>query len=93
MCDVRSGTLDLSAAGTISDSRFAATTGGGTVSDATLDNRTVAFAMPLLVFAGMDRTRFNIGTYRFGDKMPGFRTEQHVKELKEAGLDSGIIRL
>lgn len=38
-------------------------------------------------FAGMDRTKFNIGTYRFGDKIPGFRTEQHVRELKEAGVD------
>ena len=38
-------------------------------------------------FAGMDRTKFIVGTYRFGDKIPGFRTEQHVKELKEAGID------
>ena len=37
--------------------------------------------------AGLDRSRFNIGTYRFGDKVPGFRTEEHVKELKEAGVD------
>ena len=45
-------------------------------------------AIPLCAtFAGMDRTKFNIGTYRFGDKIPGFRTEQHVKELKEAGID------
>lgn len=47
--------------------------------------------VPLLgavsAFAGMDRTKFNIGTYRFGDKIPGFRTERHVKELKEAGID------
>ena len=47
----------------------------------------VACAAGSVAFAGMDRTRFNIGTYRFGDKIPGFRTEQHVKELKEAGID------
>ena len=52
--------------------------------------KTVVFAfagLSLAAFAGMDRTKFNIGTYRFGDKIPGFRTEQHVKELKEAGID------
>ena len=38
-------------------------------------------------FAGMDRTKFNIGAYRFGEGMPSFRTEQHVKELKEGGID------
>ena len=32
----------------------------------------------------MDRTRFNIGTYRFGDWI---RDEEHVRELKEAGID------
>ena len=47
----------------------------------------VGLAGAVSAFAGMDRTRFNIGTYRFGDKIPGFRTEQHVKELKEAGVD------
>lgn len=46
-----------------------------------------ALAASAAAFGGMDRTRFNIGTYRFGDKIPGFRTEQHVKELKEAGVD------
>ena len=47
----------------------------------------VGLVCAISAFAGMDRTRFNIGTYRFGDKIPGFRTEQHVKELKEAGVD------
>ncbi|MBR3221341.1 MAG: hypothetical protein IKF72_03845 [Kiritimatiellae bacterium] len=44
-CDVRSGTLDLSAAGSISNPRFAATTGGGTVSSAVLNQATVAIAL------------------------------------------------
>ena len=44
-CDIRSGTLDLSAAGSISNPRFAATTGGGTVSGAALNQATVD--MPL----------------------------------------------
>lgn len=44
-------------------------------------------AVVFQVFGGLDRTRFNIGAYRFGDRIPGFRTEQHVKELKEAGVD------
>ena len=44
-CDVRSGTLDLSSAGTISDSRFAATTGGGVVEGATLDHPGLAVAL------------------------------------------------
>ena len=34
--------------------------------------------------ARMDRSRFNIGTYRFGKQL---RDEIHVKELKEAGID------
>ena len=46
-----------------------------------------AVLVPFVLFGAMDRTRFNIGTYRFGDKVPGFRTEEHVRELKEAGVD------
>ena len=44
-CDIRSGTLDLSAAGSISNPRFAATTGGGTVSGAALNQATIAVAL------------------------------------------------
>lgn len=44
-------------------------------------------AVVFQAFGGLDRTRFNIGAYRFGDRIPGFRTERHVKELKEAGID------
>ncbi|MBQ6141750.1 MAG: hypothetical protein IJI54_10750 [Kiritimatiellae bacterium] len=54
-------------------------------------NKRVMLSIALLgaisSFAGMDRTKFIVGTYRFGDKIPGFRTEQHVKELKDAGID------
>lgn len=47
----------------------------------------VAVSALFPVSAALDRTKFNIGTYRFGDKVPGFRTEAHVRELKEAGID------
>ena len=41
-CDVRSGTLDLSAAGTISNPRFAATTGGGVISGGAISGMTLS---------------------------------------------------
>lgn len=44
-CDVRFGTLDLSAAGAISNPCFAATAGGGTVSGGTLAGMTLAVAL------------------------------------------------
>ena len=44
-CDVQSGTLDLSAAGSISNSRFAATTGGGTVSGGTMAGMMLAVSL------------------------------------------------
>lgn len=47
----------------------------------------IALFGAISAFAGMDRTKFIVGTYRFGDMIPGFRTEQHVKELKDAGID------
>ena len=45
ICDVRSGTFDLSAVGSISIPRFAATAGGGTVSGGTLAGMTLAVAL------------------------------------------------
>ena len=42
---MRSGTLDLSPAGALANPRFAATTGGGVISGATLNQSTLAIAL------------------------------------------------